>query len=212
MGIFSQNSGFVKFVNRAIDVLYLNFLWLVFCLPIVTIGASTCAAYYVALKMVDEEEGYIGKTFIKGFKDNFKQGTIFWLLDAPFIYGLFLLWQMVIKGDDINFVIILGVILLTAVITVVTIYTFPLIARYKNSLFNIIRNSFGVAMLYFFQTIFLVLLLAFEIFLIFWNHWTIFVGILIGPICLIYTIAGISKRMFQKIENHEVENSGTINQ
>lgn len=211
MGIFNQNSGFVKFVNRAIDLIWLNILWLVFSLPVITIGASTCAAYYVALKMVDEEEGYIAKTFIKGFKDNFKQGTIAWIVDGPLIYGLYLLWQMIIKGD-FNFIVILGVILLTAVVTVATIYVYPLIARYKNTLINIVKNAFGVAVLYFGKTIFLVLLVAFEVFLIFWNRWTLLVGILVGPMLILYTVAGISKRMFQKIENHEAENSGTINQ
>jgi uncharacterized membrane protein YesL len=37
----------------------LNFLWLLFSLPVVTIGASTAAAFTITLKMVDEREGYI---------------------------------------------------------------------------------------------------------------------------------------------------------
>ena len=60
MGIFNMDSGFARFMNRAIDVLELNILWIIFSLPVFTIGASTCAAYYVTLKMVDEEEGYVG--------------------------------------------------------------------------------------------------------------------------------------------------------
>ena len=52
-----------------------------FSLPIFTIGATTCAAFSVTLKMVDDEEGYVGKMFIKAFKENLKQASFwkFWL-------------------------------------------------------------------------------------------------------------------------------------
>ena len=70
MALFNMNSGFFKFINRLLDVLFLNFLWIICSLPIVTIGAATCAAFSISLKMVDDEEGYIGKSFFKEFKKN----------------------------------------------------------------------------------------------------------------------------------------------
>lgn len=217
MALFNINSGFWRFVNRALDVLLLNLLWLLFSLPIITIGASTCAAFYVTMKMVDEEEGYVARMFVKAFKENFKQGTIMWLFTAPCIYADYLIWQLVIKADDINFIIILGAILYTAVIALVILYSYPLIARYKNSLRNIVKNAFGVSMLYFKKTILILFLVALELAIIFWNRYTMLAGALIGPEFIIYTISGITKRIFQKIErNNETpggtENSGTINQ
>ena len=212
-----MNSGFWRFVNRALDVLLLNLLWLLFSLPIITIGASTCAAFYVTMKMVDEEEGYVARMFVKAFKENFKQGTIMWLFTAPCIYADYLIWQLVIKGDGINFIVIVGAILYTAVIALVILYSYPLVARYKNSLSNIIKNAFGVSMLYFKRTLFLLFLVALEVAIIFWNRYTLIAGAFIGPEFIIYTISGIAKRIFQKIErNNETpggtENSGTINQ
>ena len=212
-----MNSGFWRFVNRALDVLLLNLLWIVFSLPVITIGASTCAAFYVTMKMVDEEEGYVARMFVKAFKENFKQGTIMWLFTAPCIYADYLIWQLVIKSDDINFVIILGAILYTAVIALVILYSYPLIARYKNSLRNIVKNAFGVSMLYFKKTLLILFLVILELAIIFWNRYTLIAGAFIGPEFIIYTISGIAKRIFQKIErNNETpggtENSGTINQ
>ncbi|MCR4741897.1 MAG: YesL family protein [Treponema sp.] len=212
MGIFSQNSGFVKFVNRALDVLWLNILWLLFCLPIITIGASTCAAYSVTLKMVDEEEGYVGRQFVKAFKDNFKQGTIMWLITAPSIYLDFLMFQFIVKGEDVNFLVIIGAIVYTALVVISNLYTYPLIARYENKLINMIKNSMAISVRYFGKTVFLCLLIVIEVLLILWNKWTLFVGILIGPEFIIYTVSGISKRIFQKIEAGNDSNSGTINQ
>lgn len=212
-----MNSGFWRFVNRALDVLLLNLLWIVFSLPVITIGASTCAAFYVTMKMVDEEEGYVARMFVKAFKENFKQGTLMWLFTAPCIYADYLIWQLVIKGDGINFIVIVGAILYTAIIALVILYSYPLIARYKNSLRNIIKNAFGVSMLYFKRTLFLLFLVALEVAIIFWNRYTLIAGAFIGPEFIIYTISAIAKRIFQKIEKSNetpggTENSGTINQ
>lgn len=202
MALFNMNSGFFKFINRLLDVLFLNFLWIICSLPIVTIGAATCAAFSISLKMVDDEEGYIGKAFFKEFKKNFKQGTLMWMITAPCIYILYLLWQLVIKSEDINIIVIIGVILLTAMAISINLYSYPLIARYENSLRNIIKNSFGICLQYFVKTIILTVVVVIEIGIIMWNRWTLLAGIIIGPEFIIYTISGVSKKIFLQIEKN----------
>lgn len=200
MALFNINSGFFKFINRLLDVFFINLLWIICSLPIVTIGASTCAAFSITLKMVDDEEGYIGKTFFKAFKQNFKQGTLMWLITAPCVYILYLLWQMVIKSEDINAIVIIGVILLTAIAISINLYSYPLIARYENSLKKIIKNSFGICVQFFIKTLILIAVVAVEIIIIMWNRWTLLAGIIIGPEFIIYTISGVSKKIFLQIE------------
>lgn len=63
-------------MGRAADLMILNIVFIICCLPIVTIGASLTALHYVTLKMVRNEESYIVKSFFKSFKQNFKQATI----------------------------------------------------------------------------------------------------------------------------------------
>lgn len=203
MALFNINSSFFKFINKLLDVLLLNLLWILCSLPVVTIGAATCAAFSVTLKMVDDEEGYIVKPFFKYFKQNFKQGTLMWLVTAPQIYLLYLLWQLVFKSDDINAIVIIGVIFLTALSISMNIYSYPLIARYENSLKKIIKNSFGISIQYFGKTIILIAVIALEFFLILWNRWTLLVGIIIGPEFVIYTISGVSKKIFLQIEKQQ---------
>ena len=202
MALFNMNSGFFKFINRLLDVLFLNFLWIICSLPIVTIGAATCAAFSISLKMVDDEEGYIGKAFFKEFKKKFKQGTLMWMITAPCIYILYLLWQLVIKSEDINVIVIIGVIFLTAIAISINLYSYPLIARYENSLRNIIKNSFGICLQYFVKTIILTVVVVIEIAIIMWNRWTLLAGIIIGPEFIIYTISGVSKKIFLQIEKN----------
>ncbi len=210
MGLFNINGGFAKFMNKLLDVFWLNILWIICSLPIVTIGASTCAAYYVALKMVDDEEGYVGKMFFKAFKQDFKQGTIMWCITAPCCYLLYLAWQVAVKADNSTLAII-GCIIVTVIVVTTNLYTYPLIARYENTLKMMIRNSFGISLQYFGKTIFIAAIVAVEVFLILWNNWTLLAGILIGPIVIIYTVAGMVKKIFVRIESQKDEGSGTIN-
>lgn len=63
MKFFSVDSPLYRFLSKLLDVIRLNFLWILFSIPLVTIGASTVAALSVALKMADDEEGYIGRSF-----------------------------------------------------------------------------------------------------------------------------------------------------
>ena len=74
---FRLDSPIMMGLSRMADMVFLSVLWFVCCLPVVTIGASTTAMYYVAMKVVrDEEDVSIASTFFQGFKNNFKQATV----------------------------------------------------------------------------------------------------------------------------------------
>lgn len=78
--IFDMDSPVMRFLGRLADLMILNLVTLLCCLPVVTIGASLTAMHYVLLKMVRNEESYIVRSFFKSFKENFKQATVIWLI------------------------------------------------------------------------------------------------------------------------------------
>ena len=194
---------FSQFLKNIPSFVILNILWVVCSIPVFTIGASTCAAYYVTLKMVDEEEGYVGKMFVKAFKDNFKQGTFLWLLTGPSIYVCYLMWQVISKGENIHFLIITGAILFTAFVIIFSLYAFPLLARYENTIPKTIKNSFAISTMFFPRTLFMVFIVVLECLIFLWNRWTMLAGILLGPELVIYTVSGITKRIFLITENNK---------
>lgn len=203
MGLFSVDSPLYKFISRFWDIIVLNFFWVVFSIPIVTIGASTVAAYSVAIKMVDDEEGYIARSFIKAFKENLKQGIILGLIAMVAGYVIYLNFALfnAIESNPLPLLlvaIIAGIYFLTSLL-----YAFPMAARYKNSVFAIMRNSRQICMKYAVRTLLLVFLVVVMIMIALWNSTTIFFGILIGPAFIIFTIAAFSKRIFQKIERDQ---------
>ena len=171
MKFFSVDSPVYRFLCRFMDMLKLNFMWILFSLPLVTMGASTAAAMSVALKMVDDEEGYIARAFLKAFKENWKQGTALEVISLVAIYAVYLDFQLfeAVKGNPVMFLIV-GM-LSGVVITMSLIYAYPLAVRYENTLVKTIQNSFEI-----------------------------YFGILIGPAFIIFTVAAFGKRIFQKIE------------
>ena len=55
----------VRALSKLGDMICLNVMWLVCCIPVVTIGASTTALYTVMLKLVKNEEGYVFRGFLQ---------------------------------------------------------------------------------------------------------------------------------------------------
>ena len=80
MKLFSYESRFSQWMLRISYACCLNVLWFICSLPIVTIGASTAALYYVSLKIVRGEEGRVFSSFFHSFRENFRQATVIWLI------------------------------------------------------------------------------------------------------------------------------------
>ena len=86
-----KNSSFSLFgssMGGAIDIMYIGILWLLCCLPVITIGASSTAMYYTMVKSVRHGRGHVSREFFGAFRRNFKAATLAWLV---FLF-LILLW------------------------------------------------------------------------------------------------------------------------
>lgn len=76
---------FFTILGKIMEVLWVSILWILFSIPIVTIGASSTALYYTIHKVVFNNEAYIFKTFVNSFKSNFKDSTVKWVLSVVVI-------------------------------------------------------------------------------------------------------------------------------
>lgn len=200
MKFFSVESPLYKFLSKFLDVLKLNFLWVLFSIPVITAGASTVAAMSVALKMTDDEEGYIGKSFIKAFKENWKQGTLLWIITVVAVYAIYMDFQLFEAVDDNPIIFLIIGMVSVALAIVALLYSYPLAARYENTLINTIQNSINISRKYFGRTLLLVIVIAVEYIVFNFNKTMLFFGIIVGPGFMIFTIAAFSKRIFQVIE------------
>lgn len=143
-GIFNLDNSFWRFISRVFDAVMLSFLWIICCIPVVTIGASTTAFYYTLMKISKDEEGYITQEFFKAFKQNFKQSTIIFIftfiIQIVIILDIFIVLRTV---DSLFEVISLYLFFFLFILNVMfTLYVFPLIARFENTTKNLARYAF----------------------------------------------------------------------
>lgn len=139
----------MAFITKIVYCVYLNILWFLCSLPIVTAGASTTALFYVTLKMVHNEEGSLTKSFFRAFKENFKQSTIVWLI--LLVLGIFLAVDGYVfyhmRFDNVIWTLGAAVFaLVLAAYAIILMYIFPLMSRFDNTIFAMFRNSLMIGM------------------------------------------------------------------
>lgn len=134
-------------VTKMTSLVLLNVLFLLTCIPIVTIGAAISSLYTMTLQMCRNEESYILRSYLKAFRQNFKKATEIWTL---FLIGILILgidFRIVITLENLPVRIFVTVLLAVLFILLMVIsYAFPLIAAYENTLGHTMKNSFILAM------------------------------------------------------------------
>lgn len=140
--IFDHENGFWRGMSKAADVVCLNLLFMICCLPIVTIGASAAAFYSNMMKLVQSEESYILRGFFDAFKENFKKATLIWLI--MLFLGAFLIMDIYLvtsAGNTFPAAFRYVIYAITFVYALMLSFVFPLQARFENTVFGTIKNS-----------------------------------------------------------------------
>lgn len=70
---------FFTFITKLSDLLLLNVLFIITCLPILTIGVSLIALYQTTLQLADNTDSYILRNYFSNWKQNLKQGILIWI-------------------------------------------------------------------------------------------------------------------------------------
>lgn len=203
MRLFSIDGPIYKFMTSLTAVFLLSMCFWISCLPIVTIGAGIVAACDLAMKMADNQEGYIIRQFFKSLKNNFKQGFILGIITLIGAYAAFLDFRIfeAVESNPIIFPIV-GIATISILI-IGAIYSYPQVARYENHLHIIIRNSFRIFTKFLFRTIGIIFLMAVLLAAFLFNYTTIFMGFLIGPGCIFYVWGAGVKKLFKIIEKDD---------
>lgn len=161
-GIFNYDNPVWRFIGKFCDVMILNVLWVLCSIPVVTIGASTTAVYYVTLKLVRDEEGPTIRSFFKSFKENFRQATIIWLimLAAGCLLGFDLYFFLAIQRTES----VLRTVMLAVfggflmIYLLVLMLVFPLQARFYNPVKRTLFNAFFMSVRHIGHTVGMILM------------------------------------------------------
>lgn len=163
-GLFSIDGLLYRMMKWLSNIIFLSIFWLICCIPIVTIGPSTAALYYVSLKIARKEDPSVLKSFFHSFKDNFKQGvllTLIFLLVGFILYAdYFIVPNMT---GSIQTVLKIVLLFIGLVYLMITSYTFPLLAQFENTIKQTLKNAFLLSVRHFLRTIIIILLNALPI-------------------------------------------------
>lgn len=213
---FNMDGPLMQGLSKLADIVWLNILTLICCIPIVTIGAALTAEHYVVLKMVRGEEGYVTRSFFKSFKINFKQATCIWLLFLVFIL-MFVGDLYIFNYSGFEFPEIMRVLIyaFTIVAAMIGAYVFPVLSKFDNTVINTIKNAFKFAVISLPKTILMVIIYAVPIIVLSYSITLLSIVVLFGMAGPAYLCAMLYNGVFKKFEpseeDGEIEDEGKKN-
>ena len=195
-------------LSKICDMVFLNVLWVICSIPIVTIGASTTALYTVMLKLVRNEEGYIFRSFFRAFKENFKQSTLIWLIIAAFSVVWWVDFRIAgMMGAGVGEVLRIIFLIVAFLLLSVTIYVFPLTARYENKISATLKNALILTIAKLPYTLLMVAVVVVAVLASLWNTMMLMIALPLWFLFMVSLIAWINsyllRRVFTVFEQNE---------
>lgn len=198
---FDLESPLMRVLNRVADLMILNLLMIVCCIPVITTGAAVTAMHYVILKMVRGEEGYLVKGFFKSFRENFKQATLIWLIMLVII-AVYIGDTVILLFSGLTFPkpLTIAVIAVGIIIALIAMYVFPLLARFENTIRNTIKNAALIAVGNLPKTILMAVIYVLPLVVVYFSSYAMLFVFLFGISVPAYGAAWLYSNIFKKFE------------
>lgn len=137
--VFSPDSAVMRAISRAADLVILNFIFLICCVPVVTIGPALTAMYTVVFSIGTSRDKGTVRAFFRAFGANFKKSAAAWCI---FIFvAAALAFDMILAYRAVPIMCLpLAVLCLIAVFAL--LYTFPLMSLFENTVLATLKNAF----------------------------------------------------------------------
>ena len=165
--LFNPENRFWNFVGKLADVSAMSVIWLVTCIPIFTIGASTAAFYDFCLKAVRDQEGGVIRGYFSAWKRHFRKATLLWMIqlagllffaaDIWFAAGFWAvgsgktaervaLTGMSAAGGQVGLALTVFLLIMADLFLVITMYMYGILAVFDHPVGKILRDAPAMAM------------------------------------------------------------------
>ena len=145
--LFDIDSFLWRWLSRLADLMLLNLLFAVCCIPVFTVGAALSALYSVCLKMAVNKEGCVTMDFFQAFKRNFKQATLLWLImtGIALVFTVnYLCLPLLPNAPEEIMKVLLNIV--AGVYIAVWSFLFPIQCKFENSVKNTLKNALALAL------------------------------------------------------------------
>lgn len=196
-GFFNYDGPLNRFFEKIGDCVILSVLWLLFSLPVITLGASTTALYHTVHRILRQDHGGIWENFWGAFRSNFKQSTMICLV----LLAVFCVLGMsacsaylLLEAGQISVMPLMLLAVVIALVLMWALYLFPAVARFTSPTARILKSCAAVAAINLFWSVALLAIFAASVYL------TVImpVGLLVMPGAGMYAGSLILEHIFPK--------------
>lgn len=152
--LFSTDGAVYRFLTTTGNIILATVLWMVGCIPVVTIGTSTAAFYYTMVKSVRKDVGYVHSEFWRGYKLNLKKGVAATVL--LLVLGVLLgleMWLVLENGVEVSRMWYTLSGLLMLLMALITLYLFPVMSRFDMKLGKLCMLAFVMSIRFWYITL-----------------------------------------------------------
>lgn len=141
--ILSYDSPLMTMARGVGNTMFINILFLLSCIPVVTIGAAWTALFAAGRVLL--EDGPCLRTYCKSFVSSLKRAVPAWLILLPCLlvsaYAAVLVWRLRVAGMPFGQVsMVVSIIALALVLAVITM-TFLFYSRFECKLGQLLKNG-----------------------------------------------------------------------
>ena len=202
---FDTDNFLMRFCEKVLDIVTVNLLFVVSCLPIVTIGVAKISLYQTIFEVKSSRRVPVFKTYMRAFKQNLKLGLQLGLLELGIflisVVDLSLFWGQTGLGFQLIKAICLGILIF---LTLVMLASYPIAARYDLTWKEVLQKGL---LLVSFNFVWFFLMLAIILLIMMLLYLSGFTLVLGGSAFLLFAFgllafwqAGLMEKLFAKYQ------------
>lgn len=203
---FDTDNFLMRFSEKVLDIVTANLLFVVSCLPIVTIGVAKISLYQTIFEIKGSRRVPIFKTYIRAFKQNMRVGFQLGLLELGICLISFLDLSLFWGQTDLTFQVLKAICLgILIFLTLVMLAAYPIAARYDLTWKEVLQKGLILVSLNFVWFLLMIALLFLIVMILYLSAFTLLLGgsafLLFGFGLLVFLQAGLMEKIFAKYQS-----------
>ena len=202
---FDTDNFLMRFCEKVLDIVTVNLLFVVSCLPIVTIGVAKISLYQTIFEVKRSRRIPVFKIYIRAFKQNLKLGFQLGLLELGIflisVVDLSLFWSKTGVVFQLIKAICLGILIF---LTLVMLASYPIAARYELTWKEVLQKGLLLVSFNFVWFFLMLAIILLIIMLLYLSGFTLVLGgsafLLFGFGFLAFCQAGLMEKLFAKYQ------------
>lgn len=202
---FDTDNFLMRFCEKVLDIVTVNLLFVVSCLPIVTIGVAKISLYQTIFEVKSSRRVPVFKTYMRAFKQNLKLGLQLGLLELGIflisVVDLSLFWGQTGLGFQLIKAICLGILIF---LTLVMLASYPIAARYDLTWKEVLQKGLLLVSFNFVWFFLMLAIILLIIMILYLSGFTLVLGgsafLLFGFGLLAFCQAGLMEKLFAKYQ------------